>query len=100
MGKAEGQHRSQLRDRFLMELEDAEPLASVRIRIEDLLRELACISSFRPIICVTHGGWIRNLLGLLGVEEIPLIRNTSVTKLRFDGTKWRILEIGATPHLT
>lgn len=99
MGAAEGQHRSLLRDRFLMDFEDAEPLADVHARIQDLLSELAAKPDLGRVVCVTHGGWIRNLLSLLGIEDIPPIRNTSITKLNFEDDTWRVVEIGAVPHL-
>ncbi len=60
--------------------------------------------SGKTVMLVTHGGSIRLLLPKLfkdGVFEHGqfVVPNTSITTIERDGKGWRLVELGATPHL-
>jgi broad specificity phosphatase PhoE len=99
LGPAEGMFQAEVRDSFLMDIEGAEPLSEVHARIRHLLDDLGRANFELPVVCVTHGGWIRNALQLLGLEQIPLIQNTSFTTFDWAGKTWRVGNIGQIPHM-
>jgi broad specificity phosphatase PhoE len=99
LGPSEGMFRAEVRDSFLMDIEGAEPLPEFHARIRRLLDDLGRANFDLPVMCVTHGGWIRNALQLLGLEKIPLIQNTSFTTLEWAGDTWRVGNVGQIPHM-
>jgi broad specificity phosphatase PhoE len=98
-GAAEGMNRHEVRARFENGVPDEEPLTSLQSRAAAFLADMGQQYAAGRILCVTHGGFIRTLLHLTGVADIPPILNTSVTRLHFDGVSWMVPVISAAAHL-
>lgn len=98
-GTAEGLSRVEMERLFPAGAPDAEREDDVQVRAKTFLGQLIRDWPDSRVLCVSHGGFIRNLLRAIGVSEIPVIGNTSVTRLQWDGTQWRVLALNRTEHL-
>ena len=100
----------ELVDRFLYDaenwtLEGAETYRQVRERALKELEYITAQNESKTIAVVSHGATIRGILsGITGislsdVKTLPIFRNTSVTKLCWDGTCFQVEYMNDVSHL-
>lgn len=98
-GGAEGLTREEVTDQFPQGAPAQEPLGSLSRRAKSFLDDVTKHRAGR-VLAVSHGGFIRNLLKLLGQQDVPPLANTSVTRLSWDGTQWRPDVVSWAGHLS
>jgi len=98
-GRAEGLLRDDVDRKFPHGAPDAESKQTLALRARNLLQTVSNQYASGRILCVSHGGMIRCILQVVGETTVPIIRNTSVSKLTFDGQSWRATYINWTEHL-
>lgn len=98
-GGAEGLTREEIRAGYPDGVPDEESSESLSGRAKAFLETVHAYQSGR-FLAVSHGGYIRNLLALIGHQDVPPLANTSVTRLTWSGTSWRATSISWAGHLT
>lgn len=80
-----------------------ESWAEVQARAYEAFESITAQPRGETVAVVSHGGVIRSLLSKLfhpmSPSEGMRLPNTSITTLDRDGQGWRLVEVGATPHL-
>jgi len=70
----------------------------LRCRAEGLIRGLQQRHHGR-ILCVSHGGFIRAVLEVVGAVEVPPLQNTAICRIRHDENGWYPLTFNQCSHL-
>lgn len=98
-GLGEGLFREEMNLRFPGGVPDAETEQEVLTRIQSFLQDVTSAFPCGRVLCVTHGATIRLLLRYVQVTEVPPLRNTGVSRIRWDGKRWRLIGVNWTLHL-
>lgn len=97
-GDAEGLPREEKLRRFPNGCPNGETNEQVQTRIVSFLESLTKTHTEGTILVATHGGVIRSALTWLK-QPATFIQNTSITRLRSEQGKFRVLSTNETPHL-
>lgn len=98
-GCAEGLKREEIHRLYPDGVPDQESAESLSNRAKEFLHTIQTHKTGR-FLAVSHGGYIRNLLTVLGHQDVPPLANTSVTRLTWNGTTWQAGSISWAGHLT
>lgn len=78
-----------------------ESLAELEVRATRLLEILASRYLGKRVLAVSHGALIRKVVRVVSEKRLPLegdrFANTSLTKLRFDGSRWVVSDYQPNP---
>ena len=97
-GEAEGSSYEEWRERLQAGIvaKGAETADELESRIWELLGDLADKYADERVLTVSHGALIRKTISLVSGGEFPRegdrFGNTSLTTIKFDGTKWSIVD--------
>lgn len=98
-GQAEGQIRDCFDRQYPNGAPDAESKQTLAVRARSFLKMVSSQFTNGRVLCVSHGGMIRCMLNVLGAHPIPVIENTSVSKLVFDKSNWSVSYMNWAEHL-
>jgi 2,3-bisphosphoglycerate-dependent phosphoglycerate mutase len=109
-GLLEGRRRSELTGRLSAQqplpyppidraLRDEEPECDFLGRARAFLEQMAAEPCEGRVLAVTHGGYVRAVLTVLGHEPPARVHNTSVTQLRWHDGSWSVQVVDWAEHL-
>jgi len=98
-GRGEGLYREELDRRFPNGVPDAEPDPLVISRTQEFLADTVAAHHSGRILCVSHGATIRLLLTQIQPIELPPLKNTGLSRIRWNGRKWRLIGVNWADHL-
>lgn len=80
---------------------NAEPIDTMYVRVRDVLNVIQDQYPEERVLLVTHGSWVRSALRIASDFKPDVMNlsvpNASLTRIRFDGTVFDIVEIGVVP---
>ncbi|MCL6444210.1 MAG: histidine phosphatase family protein [Alicyclobacillus sp.] len=98
-GAAEGMPRAESLKLYPKGAPDAESDAELSDRVQRFLHAVEREYPHHRVLCVSHGGWIRQALRVIGSSPPATLHNTSLTCLRWIEGQWQILGVDCTAHL-
>lgn len=98
-GLGEGLYREELDRRFPTGVPDAEPDPAVISRTQQFLADAVAAHHSGRILCVSHGATIRLLLTQIQSIELPPLKNTGLSRIRWNGRKWHLVGVNWAEHL-
>jgi broad specificity phosphatase PhoE len=98
-GEGEGLLQHEARQQFPNGYRGRESDQQIHARARAMLTQLANKHEGR-VLCISHGGFIRTVLNTIGMEDVPTLQNTSISRVTFDSGTWSIADVNWSEHLS